>query len=197
VLQVRGKVPLKIVLYRPSGNGLELPPSVTLWEFILPAVLSTYFEFGARFLKYRHKLPELFHTLDKDGKGKLDGRAIMHQLNLNNEEMVNRMIYIHDTDDDGTISMEELQQMCSNFCDDRESIIFKFFDEDLDDKITVEDLVKSVEQIKQYMPLPLSNFKNNTLEALALQSIHVLTNKNYVDYEDFDKVFSVLGYKKD
>ncbi|XP_065568845.1 serine/threonine-protein phosphatase PP1-like [Artemia franciscana] len=198
-LQIRGTVPLKIVLYPPNGNGPELPPSVTLWEFILPVVLSTYFEFGAQFLKYRHKLPELFQTLDKNGNAKLDGREIMHQLNLDDEGMVNRMIYIHDTDDDGTISMEELEQMCSNFCKERVSIIFKFIDEDLDGEITVKDLVECVKRISKSMQLPLNCLEEkncSTLEALALQTIHVLTNKNYVDYEDFDKVFSILGYTK-
>ncbi|KAK2721718.1 uncharacterized protein LOC136035755 [Artemia franciscana] len=200
VLQIRGKAPLKIVLYPPFGGGPELPPSVTLWEFILPVVLSTYFEFGARFLKHRHKLPELFQTLDKDRNGKLDGCEIMHLLNLDDEGMVKRMIYIHDNDDDDAISMEELQQMCSNFCKKRVSIIFKFIDEDLDHKITVDDLVSCVKRISKFMQLPLNWLKEENcpaLEALALRTIHVLTNKNYVDYEDFGKVFSVLGYTKD
>ncbi|KAK2715680.1 hypothetical protein QYM36_010301 [Artemia franciscana] len=196
VMQIRGNHK-QISTYSPTTSGVELPPSTSLWEFILPPAMKLYLEFGVRVLEYRHRLPELFKTLDKDGNGKLDANEILQGLNLKSDKTVMRMIKVHDTDGDGVISLEELKNMCINFSRDRESILFMFFDDDLDKRISVKDLVKSVKRINSSVKLPKYWFDKGVLEVLAFQSIHLLTNKNFVSYEDFDKVFSILGYKKD
>ena len=86
-----------------------------------------HLEFSVRVLEYRHRLPELFQTLDKDGNGKLDANEILQGLNLKSDQTFLMVIEVQDTNDDGVISLEELKNMCINFFRDRESILFFVF----------------------------------------------------------------------